>query len=89
MIDPASTEGRAYIADHLGPTYDADDFAAFLEDDLIRCVSCERLFTHRYDFDLDAIDCDGVWVCEECASDPDNAAYDLASQERTYSARAL
>lgn len=66
-IDPASPEGLAYIADHLGATYDADDFAAFLEDDLIKCEDCGRLFTHRHDFDLDAIDNEGVWVCDECA----------------------
>ena len=66
-IDPTTPDGLAYIADHLGATYDADDLAAFLEDDLIKCEDCGRLYTNRHDFDLDAIDNEGVWVCDECA----------------------
>ena len=66
-IDPTTPDGLAYIADHLGATYDADDLAAFLSDDLIKCEDCGRLYTHRHDFDLDAIDNEGVWVCDECA----------------------
>ena len=84
LIDPTTPEGLAYIADHLGATYDADDLAAFLDDDLIKCEDCGRLYTHRHDFDLDLIDDHGTWICADCATDPDNAPYDLARHEGTY-----
>ena len=83
-IDPITPEGLAYIADHLGATYDADDLAAFLADELIKCEACQERFTHRHDFDLDLIDDHGTYICEECAVDPDNAPYDYARHERTH-----
>lgn len=51
QIDPTSPEGQAYIADHLGATYDADDYAAFLESDLHACDECGELFTVKQDTD--------------------------------------
>lgn len=83
-IDPTSPDGLAYISDHLGATYDADDYAAFLDDELIKCEDCGRLFTHRDDFDLDLIDNHSTWLCEECASDGENAPYDIAKHEGTF-----
>jgi hypothetical protein len=83
-IDPTTPEGLAYIADHLGATYDADDLAAFLDDDLIKCEDCGRLFTSFSDFDYDRRVDHGEWFCDECAADPDNAPYDLARNEGTY-----
>lgn len=63
-IDPTSPEGLAYIADHLGATYDADDFAAFLESDLHQCDECGELFTSDKDTDYGE---NNDRVCKSCA----------------------
>ena len=51
-IDPHTPEGQAYIADHLGASYDADEYTAFLESDLHQCDECGELFTTDTDTDF-------------------------------------
>ena len=62
-IDPTSTEGAAYIADHLGATYDADAYEAFLESDLHQCDECGEMFTSTKDTDYGE---NNDRVCKSC-----------------------
>ena len=84
QIDPTTPKGLAYIADHLGASYDANEFSVFVEDQLLKCEECGHLFTHFHDFDSDLRNDHGIWLCDECAADPENAEYDLAKEEGTF-----
>lgn len=48
QLDPTTTEGAAYIADHLGATYDETRLADFL-DGLHHCDECGDVFTEASD----------------------------------------
>jgi len=48
QLDPTTTEGAAYIADHLGETYDEDRLADFLAG-LSHCDECGDVFTEASD----------------------------------------
>ena len=61
-IDPTSSSGQAYIADHLGAIYDEDRLADFLGD-LHHCGECGELFTSDKDTDYGEND---ERVCIEC-----------------------
>jgi len=63
-LDPTTDEGRAYIADYLGATYDADELADFIGDNLHACDDCGELFTTEHDTDYGW---NNERVCKECA----------------------
>lgn len=80
LLDPRDPAGQAFVADHLAdfPLDSWDD--ACRESDAYQCDCCQRWFTSRYDFDLDALDQWGERICGDCDGGPCNS--ETASEHR-------